>query len=153
MIIGFDTIPFVGHDIDARGINMSQKRIESTIAFSKPTSLKELQSFMRVVNYFKDHLRDHSALYEMVALTTKQKTKALYWTTERHVAFERLQALVNNCPKLYFISTTSYLLSFTPMLRHIAMSKPYTTGWYHRRRAHKVLMRHISWTTNMVIDY
>ena len=44
--IEFDTIPFVGHDIDAKGINMSQKRIESTITFCKPTSLKELQSFM-----------------------------------------------------------------------------------------------------------
>jgi len=60
---------------------MSQKRIESTITFCKPTSLKELQSFMGVVNYVKDHLRDHSAvskpLYEMVALASKQKTNTL----------------------------------------------------------------------------
>ena len=65
---------------------MSQKRIESTIAFCKPTPLNELQSFMGVVNYFKDHLRYHSAvaklLYEMVALATKQKTKTLSWTAE-----------------------------------------------------------------------
>ena len=71
---------------------MSQKRIESTIAFCKHTSLKELQSFMGAVNYFKGHLRDHSAaakpLYEMVAFATKQKTKALYWTTEGYVTFE-----------------------------------------------------------------
>ena len=104
LIIGFDTIPFVGHDIDARGIN---KRIESNIAICKPTSLKELQSFMGVVNSSKDHLRDHSAvakpLYEMVALATKQKTKALSWTTEGYVALEKLKALVNSCPKLYFI--------------------------------------------------
>ena len=48
---------------------MSQKRIESTISFCQPTSLKELQSFMAVVNYFKDNLRDLSAvakpLYDM----------------------------------------------------------------------------------------
>ena len=57
---------------------MSQTRIENTIAFCKPTSLKELQSFMWVVNYFKDHLRDHSAvakpLYEMV-LSDQTKNK------------------------------------------------------------------------------
>ena len=86
LIIGFDTIPFVGHDIDSRGINMSQKRIESIIVFCKPTSLKEVQSFTGIVDYFKDHVRDHSAvakpLYEIVALATKQKTKALYWTTD-----------------------------------------------------------------------
>jgi len=58
---------------------------------------------MGVDNYFKYHLRDHSAvakpLYEMVALATKQK-KALSWTTE---GYEKLKALVNSCPKLYFI--------------------------------------------------
>ena len=37
-----NTTPFVGHDIDTRGINMSHKRIESTIDFFKPTSLKIL---------------------------------------------------------------------------------------------------------------
>ena len=38
LIIGFDTIPFVGHDIEVKGINMYQKRIKSTIDFCKPTN-------------------------------------------------------------------------------------------------------------------
>ena len=102
LIIGFYTIPFVGHDIDwEKGINMSQKRIESTIAFCKPTSLKELQSFMGVVNYFQDHLRDHSAvakpLYDMVASAIKQKIKSLALTPDGHIAFEKLKALVSTC--------------------------------------------------------
>ena len=68
--------------------------------------LKEFQSFMRVVNNFKDQSCDHSAvakpLYDTVASTTKQK-KSLAWTLDGHIAFEKLKALVNNCPKLYFI--------------------------------------------------
>ena len=28
--LGFDTVPFVGHELDSTGINMTQKRIEST---------------------------------------------------------------------------------------------------------------------------
>ena len=62
LVIGVDTVPFVGHEISATGINMSKKRIESAISFRKPTSPKELQSFLGLVNYFKDHLRDHSAI-------------------------------------------------------------------------------------------
>ena len=46
IVIGFDTVSFVGHEINATGINMSKKRIESVISFSKPNSLKELQSFL-----------------------------------------------------------------------------------------------------------
>ena len=62
LIIGFDTIPFVGHDIDAKGINMSQNELRVRIE-CKPTSQKELQLFMGVVIYFKDHLRrDHSVV-------------------------------------------------------------------------------------------
>ena len=78
---------------------------------------------MGVVNYFKDHLRDHSAvakpLYEMVALATKQKTKALSWITEGYVAFEKLKALVNSCPKLYLYSSTIKYLSYCTQTRLI----------------------------------
>ena len=71
---------------------------------------------MGVFNYFKDHLRDHSVskpLYEMVPLATKQKTKALSWTTEGYVAFEKLKALVNSCPKLYFIDYQLPIILYT----------------------------------------
>jgi hypothetical protein len=72
---------------------------------------------MGVVNYFKDHLRDHSAvakpLYDMVALTTKQKIKSLAWTQDGHIAFEKLKALVNNCPKLYFIDYSLPVILYT----------------------------------------
>ena len=65
-----------------------------------------MQSFLGLVNYLKDHLRDHSViakpLYEMVTVTTRNKIKLLTWTNEGHLAFERLKALVNECPKLYF---------------------------------------------------
>jgi hypothetical protein len=75
--IGFDTVPFVGHEISATGINISKKRTESPISFSKPNSLKELQSFLGLVNYFKDHQREHSAiskpLYDMATVTTRNK--------------------------------------------------------------------------------
>ena len=62
---------------------------------------------MGVVNYFMDYLRDYSAvarpLYDMVTSTTKQKTESLAWTPDGHIAFKKLKALVNHCPKLYFI--------------------------------------------------
>ena len=106
LLIGFDKIQFVGHELDAQGINMTQKRIESTIAFTKPSSLKELQAFLGLVNYFRNHLRDHSLiaqpLYGMVTEATKHLHKVLVWTEAGSSAFQRLKDLVNNCPKLYF---------------------------------------------------
>jgi len=46
-------------------------------------------------------------------------TKFLIWTPKGYDAFERLKALVNNCPKLYFVDNYTYLSSFTSTLLNI----------------------------------
>ena len=50
--LGLTTNSFVGHEIDSLGINMSQKRVESTIDVILPTNLKERYSFIGLVNCF-----------------------------------------------------------------------------------------------------
>ena len=60
LMIGKDKVPFVRHEINSSGINMSQKQIEEEIAFTTPQTLKEQQSFLGLINYFKDHIRDHA---------------------------------------------------------------------------------------------
>ena len=59
LYLGFDTVQFVGHELDSTGINMTQKRIESTIQFAQPNSLTELYSFLGLVNYVRDHIPQH----------------------------------------------------------------------------------------------
>ena len=49
----------------------------------------------------------------MVTVTTRNKIKQLTWTNEGHLAFERLKALVNACPKLYFIDYTLRIILYT----------------------------------------
>ena len=51
------SVQFVGHEVDSVGLGMTKARIESTGAFTKPGSLKELSLFLGVVNYFRDHMR------------------------------------------------------------------------------------------------
>ena len=49
----------------------------------------------------------------MVAFATNQKSKALSWTTEGYVAIEKLKALVNSRPKLYFIDYQLPIILYT----------------------------------------
>jgi hypothetical protein len=81
LVIGMAKIPFVGHDVDSLGLNMSQARINSTIAFTQPATLKELSSFLGLVNYFRDHLRSHSRhshhLHDMAAAANKHTVKTI----------------------------------------------------------------------------
>ena len=137
LVLGFDTVPFVGHKISAPGIDMSKKRIENAISFSKPNSLKELQSFLDLVNYFKDHSRDHSAiakpLYDMITITARNKIKQLTWTNQGHVVFERLKAFVNVCPKLYVIDYSLRIILYTDASEyaHWGVSLPTSTPLSH----------------------
>ena len=49
----------------------------------------------------------------MVTVTTRSKFKQLTWTNEGHLTIERLQPLVNVCPKLYFIDYTLRNILYT----------------------------------------
>ena len=70
LVIGMERVTFVGHDVDSQGLNMTEPRIASTIAFKTPETLKELMSFLGLVNYFRDHVMNHSThdhhLHDMV---------------------------------------------------------------------------------------
>ena len=90
---------------------------DSTIAFTKPATLKELSSFLGLVNYFRAHLRNHSRhshhLHDMVAAANKQSTKTITWTDVAPNGFETLKTMVNACPKLYFINSTYKIILYT----------------------------------------
>jgi len=60
LTIGMSSAHFVGHEVDSAGFNMTKARIEGTVAFTMSGSLKELSSFLGVVNYYRDHMRNHS---------------------------------------------------------------------------------------------
>ena len=82
--LGLTTISLVGHEIDSKGINMLQNWVESTIDVIRLTDLKDLNSFIGLVNYFHDQIPHHTT----VAKPLKQM-----------ISVENLTV----CPKLYYI--------------------------------------------------
>ena len=84
--------------------NISQKRIEGATAFTTPRTLKELKSFLGLINYFKDHLCDHPViahpLHQPVADTTKSGNKTLAWDEHADAAFEVLKTIIHDCQNL-----------------------------------------------------
>ena len=61
LVIGMEKVTsFVGYEVDNHGLNMTEPRIASAIAFKTPESLKELMSFLGLVNYFRVLIRNYS---------------------------------------------------------------------------------------------
>jgi hypothetical protein len=59
-IFGADEVEFVGHLLDQEGITFSKTKFASVIDLIKSSNLKELCSFVGLVNYFRDHIQSHS---------------------------------------------------------------------------------------------
>ena len=59
-VFGKESVNFVGFVIDGEGATFDQTKLDSVVDFIKPNNLKELRSFVGLVNYFRDHIKDQS---------------------------------------------------------------------------------------------
>ncbi len=70
---------------------MSKKSIENTINVKKPENLKELDQFVGVANYFRDHVQQYShiakPLQQMMTDAVKKRVKTIIWTPEAEESF------------------------------------------------------------------
>ena len=96
---------------------MTQQRIENTVDIREPSNLKELQSYLGVANYFRDHIKNHSIIVQpmtaMVTEANKMKSKNITWTEIAKASFAKTKEMINACPKLYFINYTAKIILCT----------------------------------------
>ena len=115
-IFGADEVEFVGHVLDATGVTFSRTKFDSVVDFIKPSNMKELRSFVGLVNYFRDHIQDHSVIThplqlmisegaktKMIRVPGKKPLQYIRWTPEAEVSFADIKDKINSCPKLFFM--------------------------------------------------
>ena len=108
-IFGAPRIEFVGHEINEKGMKFSEEKIRKVIDFAVPITPKQLQGFLGLANYFRDHIESFSIkgrpLYEV--LIEYNKTNHFVWTKEASEAFSHIKNAINKCPQLFFVSETA----------------------------------------------
>jgi hypothetical protein len=69
----------VGKLISEKGLKMPQEKIRSVLDFPIPSVSKQLKSFLGLTNYFRDFVRNHSAIVKSLnsMLSNYSKTKKL----------------------------------------------------------------------------
>jgi hypothetical protein len=112
---GVNSVEYVGHVIDSEGLNFSDKKKEQVLDFPLPTLIKELHSFLGLVNYFGEHLRDlTTALASLRKLLADSKIKKkVEWTEPLRQDFQSVKDMVNTLPKLYFINDIDPVIVYT----------------------------------------
>lgn len=102
---GMSVVQFVGHELSGDTISFSLEKKRTVLDFPLPKTVKALHTFLGLANYFRAHVRNHSAkaapLNKMIEVGNKHKV--LKWTDETVAAFNQLRNDIANCPSLYFM--------------------------------------------------
>jgi hypothetical protein len=71
-----------------------------------PVFVNDLATFMGIVNYFGDHIPHLSGELRILREMEKEYkiSKRIVWNEERKNQFDRVKELVNELPKLYYLS-------------------------------------------------
>ena len=114
--LGMAEVEYVGKTISKLGLRMSEKQLQGVNDFPKPVNNTQLRSFLGFINYFRDHVPNHSnvvaPLSRMIDHSAKKKA-AIIWTPEGTLAFDRVKQLISISPTLYFIHDTAPIVLMT----------------------------------------
>jgi hypothetical protein len=112
--MGLEQIEYVGHVLDAYGMHFTQDKLDGVKNFPLPRTPKELRGFIGLVNYFCNHIRQHSELMRPLRnILPENNRQSLKWTAEAITAFEDAKIAVSNCPKLFFMDTEAEVVLCT----------------------------------------
>ena len=112
---GLPSVEYVGHVISAEGVSFSPEKREKVLQFPLPSTQKELQAFLGLINYFRDHIRSMTE-YEKplrALINPNIRDKRLVWTEAAKTCFFEARDIVGNCPGLYFANEHALIVVMT----------------------------------------
>lgn len=112
---GLTSVEYVGHIISADGVSFSKEKREKVLNFPLPQTQKQLQAFLGLVNYFRDHvpqMTEHERPLRDL-MDTSKKNFTLVWNTHAEQHFYEAQEMISNCPKLFFVDGNATIVVMT----------------------------------------
>ena len=100
-VLAQPSIEFLGYLVDSNGISPLPHRVEAIRKVAPPTTVKELQSFLGMINYYRrfiPHAAHHMyALFELL----KGKPKSLPWAAAQQKSFEAIKEALASAALLH----------------------------------------------------
>ena len=90
-----DECEYLGYVITRKGIRPQPKKIDAVLRIEEPKTIKQLRSFIGMINYYRDvwPRRSH-LLAPLTKLMKKDKSKKFEWGPEQKQAFEALKKMI-----------------------------------------------------------
>lgn len=81
---------YLGHIISKEGMQANPKKVEIIKNYPRPNTIKHIQSFLGLCNYFRRYVKDFSKISKPLTALLK-KEMPFIWTDTQQVAFEKLK--------------------------------------------------------------
>ena len=106
---GLSNVEYLGHLIDEKGITFTREKLTKIIEFRELNTQKDLKQFIGLANYFSSHIQNYAIVAKPLnKLMNPYKPRlTIKWTQEGKEALIALKAAINNCPKLFYVDSTS----------------------------------------------
>jgi hypothetical protein len=106
---GMSEVEYVGHVINEHGLSFSSAKLDKISTFRKPTSKKDLKSFLGLASYFREHVHRYAELTVPLhnildSYSKKARHQQLLWTPETDEAFDKLKLAIVNCPVNHWLT-------------------------------------------------
>jgi hypothetical protein len=83
-------VAFLVHVISAGGVSIDPGKVKDVLNWMSPTTVSEIQSFLRLAGYYRRFIKDFSKIAKPMAKLL-EKNKAFEWTKECQASFEELK--------------------------------------------------------------
>ena len=99
---GRTTIDFLGHRISQHGVIPLPDKVDAISNFPKPTTVKGLQEFNGMVNFYHRFIPNAARLMRPLYAAGNNKAKTLVWTPDMSQAFEEAKQALASATMLCF---------------------------------------------------
>jgi Reverse transcriptase (RNA-dependent DNA polymerase) len=82
---------FLGFTLTGERIKAREATLSAISAWTRPESLKELQSFLGLTNYLRNFIREYSELVKPMLMIVDNTRKRIKWETAAENAYEKLK--------------------------------------------------------------
>ena len=108
-ILGRSSIEFLGYLVDENGISPMPERVEAIRQIKRPTTVKELQRFLGMVNYYRKFIPRAAHHLHHLFDALKGKPKDLVWDDGCTLSFEATKEALAQATLLHHPRTNAHL--------------------------------------------
>nr|CAH8876148.1 unnamed protein product [Trichobilharzia regenti] len=107
--IGVDSLDFLGHTIDCKGIRPLATKVEAILNFPEPQTVKSLRTFNGLVSYYRRFIPNCASLIQPLTDLLRGNNKSIELDASARNAFTQIKKAIANATLLMYQDPTAPL--------------------------------------------